>query len=293
CVSGGCRNVGTHCCGSCRTTYYCSKACQKAHWKRHKLTCNGSDAFPPLRSGIFDLMRLPREIYEMVVVGKVFPPEQAEYDELSALDSQPDIRNRRRDYLDALERHRMNTFLIRVQEGHLFDTPNRLGSLSEYVAPFAQRAKKLHIDIVTTKHHPGETGFQACVNTIKRQLHDIVASLNYFDGSLNSLTVRYTSCFLGEVEDLRIDADGLATHMEARVIWVMDPRTNKMRSLNHTEMKQLYLHSANIADAFCALKTPVSNFRIFEDFSGPDLSRISHKFNVSVPPIDVKLDQCG
>ncbi|KAH0394641.1 hypothetical protein KCU89_g11150, partial [Aureobasidium melanogenum] len=111
CVSGPCRKVGTLRCGSCKTTHYCSKVCQKAHRKRHKLTCNGLDASPPLASGVFDLMMLPRElrnkIYEAVVVSRLSSPEQAAYDELSALDGQADLRSRRRNDLDALERHRM------------------------------------------------------------------------------------------------------------------------------------------------------------------------------------------
>ena len=66
CASGGCRKAGTHHCGSCKTTWYCSKTCQKAHWKKHKLTCDGPAAYPPLRPGVFDFMRLPREVRDKV-----------------------------------------------------------------------------------------------------------------------------------------------------------------------------------------------------------------------------------
>lgn len=184
-----------------------------------------------------------------------------------------------------------NTFFLLVHEDHplnMFGQPYH-----DYTARITQSAKKLYIDITTTENHPGERDFQACVNAIKRQLHDIITSLNRRSDKLESLTVRYTSCFPGEIEDLRIDADGLAAHKQARVIWVMDPRTDKMRSLNHTEMKQLYLHSTTIADAFCNLTLPVSNFRIFGDLSGPALSRLSHKFNSSVPQVQEKLDKYG
>lgn len=66
CVSGDCRNTATKVCTSCKTTYYCSYDCQKAHWKKHKLTCNGPNAFPAMRPGIFDFMALPRKVRDKV-----------------------------------------------------------------------------------------------------------------------------------------------------------------------------------------------------------------------------------
>jgi hypothetical protein len=184
-----------------------------------------------------------------------------------------------------------NTFRIRIQDDQDFSPSGQ--PYRDYIALLAQRAKRLYLEVTTNGHYPGESGFQACVDAIKFQLHDIVTSLNQSWNRLDSLTVRYNSCFFGEIEELRIDADGLAAHKEARVIWVIDNRTDEKRSLNHTDMKQLYLHSATIANALCALDTPVSNFRIFGDLSGPDLSRISHKFNISVPEIHEKLDKYG
>ena len=66
CVSGDCHNTATKVCTSCKTTYYCSYDCQKAHWKKHKLTCNGPNAFPAMRPGIFDFMALPRKVRDKV-----------------------------------------------------------------------------------------------------------------------------------------------------------------------------------------------------------------------------------
>lgn len=185
-----------------------------------------------------------------------------------------------------------NTTFILVQEDHTLNKPGQ--PYHDFTAQVTQRAKKLYINVITTEDHPGEDKFQACVGTVKRQLNDIVTSLNRVGGRLDSLTVRYTSCFPGEIEDLRVDADGLATHREARVIWVMDPRTDKMRSLNHADMKQLYLHSTTIADALCALDIPVSEFRIFGDLAGPDLARVCRKFGIPAPEVtQEKLDRYG
>ncbi|THZ24616.1 hypothetical protein D6C89_04831 [Aureobasidium pullulans] len=330
CVSGDCRNTATKVCTSCKTTYYCSYDCQKAHWKKHKLTCNGPNAFPAMRPGIFDFMALPRKIYEEIIVSRLSPSEQAHFDHLVSLKSQPDIRNRRRDAMDLLERRHMvapavsvykirgtpifgfkplvnarglslanrqmarelkevywskNTFLIPVDEANPFDAPDQ--NFRGYVEHLA-KAKRIYLEIQTQKHHPGEKGFQAC-----RQMNGIVTALNQAGDALESLDVRYTSCFPGEIEDLRIDADGLAAHKDARVIWVMDPRTDKMRTLKHHEIKQIYLHSSIIANALNALTVPVDNFRVFGDFAGPDINRMYLNFGLEVPKVAQRLDRCG
>ncbi|KAG9667970.1 hypothetical protein KCU99_g6021, partial [Aureobasidium melanogenum] len=91
CASGPCRTVGTLKirCAYCKTTYYCSKACATEHWEeKHKLTCDGPDAFSPLRSGIFNFMGLPREvrnkIYDEVLASRLPASDQAEYDRVAA-----------------------------------------------------------------------------------------------------------------------------------------------------------------------------------------------------------------
>ncbi|CAD0023147.1 unnamed protein product [Aureobasidium pullulans] len=315
CVSGDCRNTATKVCTSCKTTYYCSYDCQKAHWKKHKLTCNGPNAFPAMRPGIFDFMALPRkvrdQIYEEIIVSRLSPSEQAHFDHLVSLKSQPDIRNRRRDAMDLLERRHMvapavsvykirgelkevywskNTFLIPVDEANPFDAPDQ--NFRGYVEHLA-KAKRIYLEIQTQKHHPGEKGFQACVTTIQRQMNGIVTALNQASDALESLDVRYTSCFPGEIEDLRIDADGLGAHKDARVIWVMDPRTDKMRTLKHHEIKQINLHSSSIANVLNALTVPVDNFRVFGDFAGPEINRMHLKFGLEVPKVAQRLDRCG
>ena len=39
CAAAGCSNKGVKKCSTCRATYYCCKACQKTHWKKHKKEC--------------------------------------------------------------------------------------------------------------------------------------------------------------------------------------------------------------------------------------------------------------
>jgi hypothetical protein len=39
CGAAGCTEVGTTKCGACKEVCYCSRGCQKAHWKAHKEDC--------------------------------------------------------------------------------------------------------------------------------------------------------------------------------------------------------------------------------------------------------------
>ena len=42
---GSCRAPGpAHSCGSCRCIRYCGRACQRAHWAKHKATCKALSA---------------------------------------------------------------------------------------------------------------------------------------------------------------------------------------------------------------------------------------------------------
>ncbi|KZT64448.1 hypothetical protein DAEQUDRAFT_814960 [Daedalea quercina L-15889] len=70
CEANGCTTVGRpwlkmKCCSACKKIYYCSAACQKAHWKDHKHLCKqGTHHLQSLRSqviyvGIFDHVMTP------------------------------------------------------------------------------------------------------------------------------------------------------------------------------------------------------------------------------------------
>jgi hypothetical protein len=46
CASNECTNSGKFGCGACQTVNYCSKDCQKFHWKQHKAICKKMVAKP-------------------------------------------------------------------------------------------------------------------------------------------------------------------------------------------------------------------------------------------------------
>lgn len=63
CASGSCFKDGTMHCGKCKVTFYCSKACQKDDWIKHKKHC---PAHTPMPEGTFDFLKLNRDTREKV-----------------------------------------------------------------------------------------------------------------------------------------------------------------------------------------------------------------------------------
>jgi len=57
CAGDNCTSTAPQMCNKCKVTSYCSRACQKAHWRQHRLNC---------RAGVFPFLQLPREIRDKV-----------------------------------------------------------------------------------------------------------------------------------------------------------------------------------------------------------------------------------
>jgi hypothetical protein len=73
-------------CGKCRTSYYCSNACQKSDWSFHKLVCKRNDYGKKIcqfmQKIFFDLLQLPDYrhcLLSQLTVGDVFPEVILEY----------------------------------------------------------------------------------------------------------------------------------------------------------------------------------------------------------------------
>lgn len=66
CGNGKSREPGVLRCSKCKWKSYCTKICQKAHWKKHKMSCHGPGDFPPFMPGVFNFFGLPREIRNKV-----------------------------------------------------------------------------------------------------------------------------------------------------------------------------------------------------------------------------------
>ena len=44
CGNPSCNNIGTKKCSVCRSTYYCSRECQRKNWSKHKTQCQPPDS---------------------------------------------------------------------------------------------------------------------------------------------------------------------------------------------------------------------------------------------------------
>lgn len=112
-----------------------------------------------------------------------------------------------------------NTFLIPVGElfryevtGQLFGyrlDPSSLAQIKHLVISVC-----IHFDIKHPRHNEG-------VATLKHNFNHIVQSLNMLGNTLDSLLIRFISCFHGRVEEMRGDIDPLLTQSTAHPIQIM------------------------------------------------------------------------
>ncbi|THY68994.1 hypothetical protein D6C86_05169 [Aureobasidium pullulans] len=332
CGNGKCREPGVLRCSKCKWKSYCTKICQKAHWKKHKMSCHGPGDFPPFMPGVFNFFGLPREIrnkiYEELVVALRSRGDRTEYEKLAASRHEPDSerkRFKRMDELDVrlmvkpghseqdgttgfqplLDVHGMslankqvnrefmttlfskNRFFLSVDDKHPYWVPGQF--LRAIMAPnHLAQIKHLYID-VDTKLQPYEADYRKGVVVVNYSVHHIVKTLNSVGKGLKSLTVNHISCYRGEIEELRRDADILATRNHVRNIQVMRP-DHDIQELDSKGIKEFFLHSNNIANAISQLTIPVKKFRMFGDVSGNDIQRLYHKFGVINNDVDEHKD---
>ncbi|KAI4731862.1 hypothetical protein E4T49_00101 [Aureobasidium sp. EXF-10728] len=308
CASGSCFRDGTLHCAKCKVTFYCSKTCQKDHWTKHKKHCT---LYKPMPKGTFEFLKLNRDtrdkIYEDLLVAHYTPDQQAEHDSLiNATGDRFHIRNsldqvkgrleispgtplwgikgyqplvHARGLLNANKQinneltstfFSKNTFLISVGEHFRYAITGQLFSYKLDTASLAQIKNLVisvgaHFDIKQPRHGDG-------VAALKHNFNHIVKSLDVLGNKLDSLTIRFVSCFHGRVEEMRAQIDALLTQSNARPVQVM----------RQDGTVRFYTSAFDLADAFETLRAPVKTFEIYGDVPGQVIQRLNRKFGVGV-----------
>jgi hypothetical protein len=112
-----------------------------------------------------------------------------------------------------------NTFLIPVGEAFRYGVPGQLFGYRLNPTSLAQIKHLVisvctHLDIEHPDHRDG-------IATLKHNFNHLVESLNQLGNNLESLKIRFISCFHGRVEEMRGDIDPLLTQPTARPVQIM------------------------------------------------------------------------
>ncbi|THY81628.1 hypothetical protein D6C92_10307 [Aureobasidium pullulans] len=298
CSNGACKNNGTRACSRCKNASYCGTACQKVAWLKHKDVCvkpggsTASKVVEYVRSGTLNFMGLPRELrdkrdaaYEIErsvmispgtvlgtsLIGRKIPCPRAKIVGLLLANKQIS-----HELLEIAVSQ--NVFLVPVNETIELNSPGNIFR-RKFNPSLVSKIERLHIN-VCTEIDPFDDSYHVGVSKVQKSMDHVVRTLNEAGKTLKSLTVRYMSCYPGEVEEMRHDADALVKNPGARCIQVMRVCDGRLDALNLTNMQAFYLHGANIASALEALTTPVKQFSAYGDISGLDLKRMYHHFNL-------------
>jgi len=112
-----------------------------------------------------------------------------------------------------------NIFITPVGEYFRYATP---GQLFAYKLDPTSLAQIKHLVIsVSTQLDIGHPNHSDGVAALKHNFNHIVQSLNQLGNKLESLKIRFISCFAGRVEEMRGEIDPLLTQPNARPVQVM------------------------------------------------------------------------
>lgn len=100
-----------------------------------------------------------------------------------------------------------NVFLVPVNETIELNSPGNIFR-RKFNPSLVSKIERLHIN-VCTEIDPFDDSYHVGVSKVQKSMDHVVRTLNEAGKTLKSLTVRYMSCYPGEVEEMRHDADAL------------------------------------------------------------------------------------
>ncbi|TIA38019.1 hypothetical protein D6C78_04308 [Aureobasidium pullulans] len=280
CSNGACKNNGTRACSRCKNASYCGTVCQKVAWLKHKDVCvkpgvSTASKVVEERDAAYEIERSvmisPGTLLGTSLIGRKIPRPRAKIVGLLLANKQIS-----HELLEIAVSQ--NVFLVPVNETIELNSPGNIFR-RKFDPSLVSKIERLHIN-VCTEIDPFDDSYHLGVSKVQKSMDHVVRTLNEAGTTLKSLTVRYMSCYPGEVEEMRHDADALVKNPGARCIQVMRVCDGRLDALNLANMQAFYLHGANIASALEALTTPVKQFSAYGDISGLDLKRMYHHFNL-------------
>jgi hypothetical protein len=173
------------------------------------------------------------QVYEDLLVARFTPDQQAEYDSLiNATGDRFSIRN----LLDELVERLMISpgmplwgvkgyqplvdarALLNANQQINEELTSTLFTKNTFITPVGEYFRYAYTPQLLDIKHPN---YSNGVAALKHNFNHIVESLNQLGNNLESLKIRFISCFHGRVEEMRGDIDPLLTQPNARPVQVM------------------------------------------------------------------------
>lgn len=127
---------------------------------------------------------------------------------------------------------------------------------------------------------PEQRARDRAVQVLKRHMTNTIQRIDTYCHSLSSLSIRYVSAYLGEIETTRREIDALLTHPRAKPVMLQRGTDHRIDTVKHSNFRSFFASQYNFADALCAMTRTLKSVDIGGDLPGEALNRIEAKFGL-------------